>query len=121
MMTQISTVCFIMFVIIVNSIESVALNYAQFSRLIVTENLKQLNYFVYLQLFSILFFFMLFVLGIGSNIAMCSCIITVIRDQFPKLKPWQGSVGLAIVGFTAGLVYVTPVSLFVFHNFSGFV
>lgn len=60
------------------------------------------------QLFSVLFFFMLFVLGIGSNIAMASCIITVIRDQFPKLKPWMAAVGVCVIGFSVGLVYVTP-------------
>lgn len=60
------------------------------------------------QLFSVLFFFMLFVLGIGSNIAMVSCIITVIRDQFPKLKNWVAAVTVCTVGYLVGLVYVTP-------------
>lgn len=52
---------------------------------------------------------MLFVLGIGSNIAMCSCIVTAIRDQFPRLKPWQTVIPVALVGFTVGLMYTTPV------------
>lgn len=60
------------------------------------------------QLFSVLFFFMLFVLGIGSNIAMASCIITVIRDQFPKLKAGAVAVAVCSVGFLIGIVYVTP-------------
>lgn len=60
------------------------------------------------QLFSVLFFFMLFVLGIGSNIAMASCIITVIRDQFPKLKAWMVAVFVSTIGFLIGLIYVTP-------------
>lgn len=63
-------------------------------------------------MFSILFFFMLFVLGIGSNIAMCSCIVTAIRDQFPKLKPWQTIIPVACVGFIVGLMYTTPVCFF---------
>lgn len=63
------------------------------------------------QIFSMLFFFMLFVLGIGSNIAMCSCIITVIRDQFPKWKTSYVVLGVAFVGYLIGLVYITPVSL----------
>jgi solute carrier family 6 (neurotransmitter transporter, glycine) member 5/9 len=45
---------------------------------------------VFPQGFSFLFFFMLFVLGIGSNVAMMSCIMTVIRDEFVKVKHWQG-------------------------------
>lgn len=63
-----------------------------------------------IQMFSVLFFFMLFVLGIGSNIAMCTCIITILRDKFTSLKAWQAAVGLSLVGFLVGLAYVTPVS-----------
>lgn len=51
---------------------------------------------------------MLFVLGIGSNIAMCSCIITAIQDQFPKWRTSLIVVGVACVGFLIGLVYITP-------------
>lgn len=58
-----------------------------------------------------LFFFMLFVLGIGSNIAMCSCIITAIRDQFPSVKASHAALGVAFVGFLIGLVYITPVNI----------
>lgn len=59
------------------------------------------------QVFSVLFFFMLFVLGIGSNIAMTTCIITVIRDQFPRLKAWVAAIIVCTVGYSFGLVYVT--------------
>lgn len=52
---------------------------------------------------------MLFVLGVGSNVAMTSCVMTVIRDQFPKVKLWQAAAGVAITGFFIGLVYTTPV------------
>lgn len=52
---------------------------------------------------------MLFVLGIGSNIAMCTCIITILRDRFNALEAWQAAVGLSTVGFLVGLAYVTPV------------
>lgn len=55
---------------------------------------------------------MLFVLGIGSNIAMCSCIITAIKDQFPKWKNVYVVLGVALVGYSVGLAYVTPVSDF---------
>ncbi|XP_062561322.1 sodium-dependent nutrient amino acid transporter 1-like isoform X2 [Armigeres subalbatus] len=60
------------------------------------------------QAFSVLFFFMLFVLGIGSNVAMTSCVMTVIRDQFPKVKNWHAATGIAICGVALGSVYVTP-------------
>lgn len=60
--------------------------------------------------FSFLFFFMLFVLGVGSNVAMASCVMTVICDQFPKVRLWQAACGVACVGFLIGLIYMTPVS-----------
>lgn len=67
------------------------------------------NNFHSYQIFSILFFFMLFILGIGSNIAMCSCVVTAIRDKFPHIQIWQAVLLVATVGFTIGLAYVTPV------------
>ncbi|XP_043652864.1 sodium-dependent nutrient amino acid transporter 1 isoform X2 [Drosophila teissieri] len=60
------------------------------------------------QIFSVLFFLMLFVLGIGSNIAMTSCSVTAIRDRFPNFGQWQCSLLIAVVSFFIGLVYITP-------------
>lgn len=51
---------------------------------------------------------MLFVLGIGSVVALQSTICTVICDSFPKLKYWQVALGACSVGFLCGLLYVTP-------------
>lgn len=53
---------------------------------------------------------MLFVLGVGSLVALQGCANVVILDAIPSLKPWQVSTGTAITGFLVGLVYVTPVS-----------
>lgn len=60
------------------------------------------------QVFAVLFFLMLFVLGIGSNIAMTQSIMTVIIDAFPKWKHWQVAIGISFFGFAIGTVYVTP-------------
>jgi solute carrier family 6 (neurotransmitter transporter, glycine) member 5/9 len=60
------------------------------------------------QVFSLLFFFMLFVLGMGSNVGMANCVMTAIRDQFPRLKHWAVAIGIAVVGFCIGSVYTTP-------------
>ncbi|XP_058830523.1 sodium-dependent nutrient amino acid transporter 1-like isoform X2 [Topomyia yanbarensis] len=60
------------------------------------------------QLFSVMFFLMLFVLGIGSNVAMTSCVMTVIRDRFPKVKNWQAATVISVCGVGLGSVYVTP-------------
>lgn len=65
------------------------------------------------QIFSVLFFAMLFVLGLGSNIAMTSCTITAVRDNFPQIKNWIAALVLSIISFCIGLVYITPVS---FHK-----
>lgn len=61
-------------------------------------------------MFSFLFFFMLYVLGVGSNVAMASSVITVFRDKYPQLKGWVAATCVAIFGFSVGIVYVTPVS-----------
>lgn len=60
------------------------------------------------QIYSMLFFFMLFVLGIGSNIGMASCTITAIVDRFPKFKHSTIVISLGIVQFIIGCIYVTP-------------
>ncbi|KAJ3644807.1 hypothetical protein Zmor_022510 [Zophobas morio] len=65
-------------------------------------------------LFAILFFFMLFVLGVGSLIALKGCAFTVILDAFPHLKTWHVSFCTAVVGFLVGLVYITPGGQFIF-------
>jgi solute carrier family 6 (neurotransmitter transporter, glycine) member 5/9 len=63
------------------------------------------------QVFSVLFFLMLYLLGVGSNVAMCSCITTVITDRFSNVKNWHAALGFAIFGILSSSVYLTPVSL----------
>jgi solute carrier family 6 (neurotransmitter transporter, glycine) member 5/9 len=60
------------------------------------------------QVFSVLFFFMLFVLGIGSNVAQMSCVMTVVRDKFPNIANWKVATIYAIAASLVGLVFVTP-------------
>lgn len=64
-------------------------------------------------LFAILFFFMLFVLGVGSLVALQGGVFTVIMDNFPHLKTWHVSAGTAIGCFLIGLVYITPGGQFI--------
>lgn len=74
------------------------------------------------QLFSVLFFVMLFTLGIGTNVGVTSCCVTAIRDSFPKLSQMTASIGLVIVSFCIGLVYVTPGGQFILNlvdNYAG--
>ncbi|KAH8299650.1 hypothetical protein KR044_004289, partial [Drosophila immigrans] len=67
------------------------------------------------QVFSVLFFLMLFVLGIGSNVGMVSCLTTVLKDQFVKVKQWRIVVFIAIIGYLLGLLYITPGGQFVLN------
>lgn len=61
------------------------------------------------QFFSIMFFLMLFILGMGSLIAMTSCVITVIKDQFKSVKTWHAALAYSIFGVITGSLYTTPV------------
>ncbi|KNC28897.1 hypothetical protein FF38_07364, partial [Lucilia cuprina] len=67
------------------------------------------------QVFAVLFFMMLLVLGMGSNIGMASCVITVIKDRFNHLPHWFLSTAMAVVGFLCGIVYMTPGGQFVLN------
>lgn len=60
------------------------------------------------QLFSVLFFLMLFVLGIGTTVAFSGVIISVIKDQFPHVSQWKISASVCLSGFLIGIVYCTP-------------
>lgn len=60
------------------------------------------------QFFSMVFFIMLFVLGIGSCVGMTSCIMTIIRDQYPSVKCWKIALGISLVGIAIGSIYTTP-------------
>lgn len=66
-------------------------------------------------MFAVLFFLMLFVLGIGSTVGMGSCILRVIRDQFGKRAgpSWALASALVALGFGVSIVYVTPGGQFI--------
>lgn len=65
------------------------------------------------QLFAVLFFVMLYVLGIGSAMALLSSIVTAVRDAFPGVKVVYMSALCSVCGFLIGLIYVTPEGPFV--------
>jgi solute carrier family 6 amino acid transporter-like protein 5/7/9/14 len=58
----------------------------------------------------VVFFLMLYTLGIGSAVALAAAVITVICDQFPSFKYWMVTLAICTIGFLVGLVYITPVS-----------
>uniref|UniRef100_A0A1B0B7D6 Transporter n=1 Tax=Glossina palpalis gambiensis TaxID=67801 RepID=A0A1B0B7D6_9MUSC len=67
------------------------------------------------QAFAILFFCMLFILGVGSTVGMGSCIIRVVKDRFPLISNWSLSVSLSVIGFMCSLVYMTPGGQFILN------
>jgi len=71
-------------------------------------------------MFAVLFFLMLFVLGIGSTVGMGSCILRVIRDQFGSRSPpiWKLASGLAVLGFSVSIVYMTAVLIYMLLDMS---
>ncbi|CAG9786164.1 unnamed protein product [Diatraea saccharalis] len=60
------------------------------------------------QLFGVLFFLMMSVLGVGSAVALMSTINTVLMDSFPRVRTIYMSALCCTAGFLIGLTYVTP-------------
>ncbi|XP_069985298.1 sodium-dependent nutrient amino acid transporter 1 isoform X2 [Penaeus vannamei] len=77
------------------------------------------------QLFAVLFFLMLFTLGVGSASALTGCIITIICDEFPSFKRWIVTLAVCVVGLLLGLFYVTPQGQYILtlidHYGAGFI
>jgi solute carrier family 6 (neurotransmitter transporter, glycine) member 5/9 len=63
------------------------------------------------QIFSAIFFLMLYLLGIGSNVAMTQTFITMVREAFDKVQQWQAALGFTIFGATFGAIYLTQVQI----------
>ncbi|XP_055937733.1 sodium-dependent nutrient amino acid transporter 1-like [Argiope bruennichi] len=63
------------------------------------------------QLWSTLFFVMLFTLGIGSSMSQIETILTVIKDKFPNLRERKGylALGVSVLFFSLGLPLTTNV------------
>ena len=70
------------------------------------------------QLFAVLFFLMLFILGIGTSVAFTAVVDSVIKDRFPHLPDWKIAGGVCFAGFLVGIVYCTSVSVNVHFRLS---
>ncbi|CAH0397886.1 unnamed protein product [Chilo suppressalis] len=60
------------------------------------------------QLFAVLFFLMMAVLGVGSGVALLSTVNTILLDSFPRVPTIAMSAMACTAGFGIGLIYVTP-------------
>lgn len=67
------------------------------------------------QLWSVLFFIMLFTLGIGTSVAFVETVFTVIRDQFPQLRKrkWVLVLPGAVFLYLCGLCLATDAGQYV--------
>ncbi|XP_070497240.1 sodium-dependent nutrient amino acid transporter 1-like [Chironomus tepperi] len=65
------------------------------------------NKYYFAQIMAVIFFGMLFILGVGSTVGLLSNVSTNIKDAFPKLKYWFIAGVGSLLGFLVGLVYVT--------------
>ncbi|KAG7209785.1 hypothetical protein KM043_011403 [Ampulex compressa] len=65
------------------------------------------------QVFSVLFFVMMFVLGVGSAVGMVSAIIDMLKEKFPNFKTWKIVILVCLLGFCISTVYVTPGGQFI--------
>lgn len=61
------------------------------------------------QLFAVLFFLMLFTLGLGSSTGLISSVIAIIADNRPDWNKTYVAAFVCLAGFLIGLVYITPV------------
>jgi len=60
------------------------------------------------QLFAVLFFLMLFTLGLGSATGLISAVIAIIADNKPDWNRTYVAGFVCLCGFLIGLVYITP-------------
>ncbi|XP_017760565.1 PREDICTED: sodium-dependent nutrient amino acid transporter 1-like isoform X2 [Eufriesea mexicana] len=70
------------------------------------EALAQFN--VVPQLFAVLFFVMMYVLGVGSAVALCGAVFSILCDSFPNVRHWKLVLLISVFGFIVSLVYITP-------------
>lgn len=61
------------------------------------------------QVFSTLFFLMLYFLRIGSNVAMTQTFVTVVKESFKNVEQWKAAMGFAIFVTIFGSIYLTQV------------
>lgn len=67
-------------------------------------------------MFAVLFFFMLFILGIGTVVALQNVVVTVLCDQFPNLNYSRVAAISSVFGFLSAIIYMTPVKIAFIHK-----
>ncbi|CAL8134310.1 unnamed protein product [Orchesella dallaii] len=61
------------------------------------------------QIFSMIFFLMLFILGLGSVNSCVGTVVSILQDSFPKRMGWKMLLsGVSVGGCACGMMYTTP-------------
>ncbi|XP_011304784.1 sodium-dependent nutrient amino acid transporter 1 [Fopius arisanus] len=60
------------------------------------------------QVFSVLFFIMIFVLGLGTAMALAGTVFLAACEYLPNAKKWLVTLVISVIGFAVGLIYITP-------------
>ncbi|XP_044016724.1 sodium-dependent nutrient amino acid transporter 1-like isoform X2 [Aphidius gifuensis] len=60
------------------------------------------------QLFSVLFFIMMFVLALGTAMSLCGSIFLICCDYFTNTKTWIITLIITLTGFCLSHIYITP-------------
>lgn len=90
----------------IDDIQKVTTSFMSLAFVAYPETISKFEYFP--QFFAVVFFLMLFFFCIGSNMGMASCILTVIRDRYPKIAIWKIVMGIVSFGISIGTFYTTP-------------
>jgi solute carrier family 6 (neurotransmitter transporter, glycine) member 5/9 len=70
------------------------------------EVFAKLNLGVFPSIMAIIFFLMLFTLGVGSLVGLLNNLATNLKDYLPNVKYWQLALVGCVSGFLIGLIYV---------------
>ena len=68
------------------------------------------------KVFAVVFFVMVLTLGIGAASSLTGALISTVIDSFSSLPRWLVSLLFCLVGFSIGLVYITPVCYHSLHH-----
>lgn len=63
------------------------------------------------QLFSTTFFLMLFIIGVGCVVGLQICLMNFVKGLFKVKGQFKLFVGIAVIEFLIGLIYLTPVCI----------
>jgi solute carrier family 6 (neurotransmitter transporter, glycine) member 5/9 len=97
----------------IEDIQQVTTSFMALAFVAYPETISKFEFFP--QFFAVVFFMMLFFFCIGSNMGMASCILTVIRDRYPKIAIWKIVLAIMIFGISIGTFYTTPSGQFLIN------